>query len=296
MSPRRRPPTSGGPLIACTSPAQASLAHHADIGRGAARGQGGRDPAHLPWFRAGRRSHGLAVARPRTWPQEHHRHRHGRHLLRGGPHHQQRAAGGRREDHRPVPLQAPATRDDVHRLRRRQHRPGGSVQPLDQSGPGERRGRPRSGVLPAWRHRTHSHRRRCRARAPFGRQVPGRPHAPRPRRRPAGDRRSGRADRAGARGGGRRHPADQQRASGRAHPPADGGAGLRPARFRGLRLRRGRSAARFRLRSGAWGQGRRHPAWATGPPRSRPTVAPPPISFSTSRKSACSSRPSRRTS
>ena len=100
--------------------------------------------------------------------------------------------------------------------------------------------------------------------AAFGRRVPGRPHAPRPRGAPWRPSPAWGSRWAWARRDGRRHPAHQQRAGGGAHQAADGGAGLRPARFRGVRLRRGRPAARLRLRQGAGGQGRRHPAGQRG--------------------------------
>ena len=276
---------------------QASPAHHADLGRRAAGRQGRRDPAHLAGLGPGRRSHRLAVARPATRPQEHHRHRHGRHLVRGRPDHQRRAAGRRREDHRPVPLQAAAAGDDVDRLRRRQPRPGRPVQPLHPRGTRERRGR-------------------SRVRCATGGEAPSRPSPTptwcsgscRPSRFLGGrmplDRDGalravtglGRADRARARRDGRRHREDQQREGGRAHQAADGRAGIRSARLRGLRLRRRGPAPRLRLRPGTRGQGRRHPAGQRRLHALGLRLLHLRTWCSTSRGSSCSSRPSRSTS
>ncbi len=69
------------------------LAHHADIGRRSAGGQSRRDAAHLAWLGAGGGPHRLAVVGAATRPQEHHRHRHGRHFVRGRPDHRRRALG-----------------------------------------------------------------------------------------------------------------------------------------------------------------------------------------------------------
>ena len=193
-------------------------------------------------------------ARAQRGIRQHHHHRHGRHVVRRFARARQQAVVHDGERDRRSPDQDP---DDRHQDARRRRR----LDRADRRGrraagrPRERRRRPGSGVLRAWRRGAYRDGRQRRARLPRSEQLRGRRHRARRAARPRGDPPQNRsADGSFRRGRGRRHPARGQCHDDPRHPARVGRARPRSARFRGRLLRRRRARARGAARAGA-----RHP-------------------------------------